>query len=289
MRILENNYLRVEIADFGAELSGIFDKTRNHNVIWKGDPEYWARHAPVLFPFVGKVNGGFYTHMGACYNMGQHGFARDRMFEFVKGSDTSVTHILKSCEETKKVYPFDFELKVIHTIQGNRLKVNWEVSNSGDSCMYFSIGGHPAFNCPVDDGFAKEDYYVRLGEGKLKYVLIDAETGSVDFENPKEIQGEFRLSEELFDNDALIFDDHQIERASILYPDKTPYVTVECKGFPSFGLWSKPKSGAPFVCLEPWIGRCDNMGFDGELKDKYGVQKLAAGDVFKAEFSIVIG
>ena len=198
-------------------------------------------------------------------------------------------HIFKANENTKKVYPFDFELKVTHILKDKKVTIHWEVKNAGNADMYFSIGGHPAFNCPVDEGLTKADYYVRLSDKELKYVLIDEKTGSVDFKNPKKIAGEFKLSEKLFDNDALIFDGHQIEKASILYPDKTPYVTVECKGFPSFGLWSKPKSGAPFVCLEPWIGRCDNMGFDGELKDKYGEQSLAPGETFTAEFSIIIG
>ncbi len=287
MRILENEFLKVEIADFGAELSGIFDKEKKQQVIWGADPAYWARHAPVLFPFVGKVNGGFYTHKGVKYPMGQHGFARDKEFEFLGGDEKSLSHRLKSDAETKKVYPFDFELIITHSLEGRCLTVGYEVKNPGSETMYFSIGAHPAFNCPVIPGTEKGDYFAKLGEGgSLKYVLIDGESGSVMYKDEKETESLIRLEESLFDNDALIFDRGQVEKASILYPDMTPYITVSCKGFDSFGLWSKPKAGAPYVCLEPWIGRCDNEGFSGELKDKYGERSLEPGDSFKAEFTI---
>lgn len=289
MRILENEFLKISVADFGAELSSVYDKEKAHEIIWTADPKYWARHAPVLFPFVGKVNGGFYTHEGVKYPMGQHGFARDNEFKFIEGDKNHTLHSFKSNEKTKKIYPFDFELKITHTLEGKTVKVKWEVINIGNSLMYFSIGGHPAFNCPVDSGFKKSDYYVDLGKDSLEYVLIDSRTESVDYKNPHKIGGLIKLSEELFDNDALIFDNSQVERAVLFYPDKTPYVTLDCKGFPSFGLWSKPKSGAPFVCLEPWIGRCDNMGFEGELKDKYGERCLAPQKSFTAEFSITVG
>ncbi|MCD8089862.1 MAG: aldose 1-epimerase family protein [Clostridiales bacterium] len=286
MRILENDFLKVETADFGAELSGIFDKENNRQVLWGADPAYWARHAPVLFPFVGKVNGGFYTHKGIKYPMGQHGFARDMEFEYLGSDGKSLSHRLKSDENTKKVYPFDFELTITHSLEGRCLTVGYEVKNTGAETMYFSIGAHPAFNCPVLPGTEKRDYFAKLGEGKLKYVLIDGESGSVMYKDEKETDGLIRLEESLFDNDALIFDRGQVEKASILYPDMTPYITVSCKGFDSFGLWSKPKAGAPYVCLEPWIGRCDNEGFEGELKDKYGERSLEAGESFFAEFTI---
>ncbi|MCD8216324.1 MAG: aldose 1-epimerase family protein [Clostridiales bacterium] len=286
MRVLENEFLKVEIADFGAELSGIFDKEKSQQVLWNADPAYWARHAPVLFPFVGKVNGGFYTHKGRKYPMGQHGFARDREFEFLGSDGKSLSHRLISDEESKKIYPFDFELIITHSLEGRTLKVGYLVKNTGNDTMYFSIGAHPAFNCPLLPGTEKRDYFVRLGRDKLKYVLIDGESGSVLYKDEKETEGLIRLEESLFDNDALIFDGGQVEKASLLYPDMTPYITVSCKGFDSFGLWSKPKAGAPYVCLEPWIGRCDNEGFEGELKDKFGERSLEPSEEFSAEFTI---
>ncbi len=288
MRILENEYLKVRVSDFGAELSGIFDKKKGYEVLWQADAAYWSRHAPVLFPFVGKVNGGFYTHKGIKYPMGQHGFARDSMFEFSENDGKKIIHILRSDDNTKKVYPFDFELKITHTLEESSIRVHWDVKNIGEDIMYFSIGAHPAFNCPILPDTKQTDYYISLGEGSLSYVLIDGATGSVDYKNPHTIPAKFRISKNLFDNDALIFDDFQIKRASVLYPDGSPYITLECDGFPSFGLWSKPRSGAPYVCLEPWIGRCDNMGFSGELKDKYGEQSLDSGKTFEAEYSIKI-
>lgn len=289
MRVIENEFLKVGVNDFGAELCSIFDKAKNQEAIWQADPAFWARHAPVLFPFVGKVNGGFYTHKGIKYPMGQHGFARDKAFEYSGGDEKTIIHILKADEETKKVYPFGFELKITHSLEGRTVKVSYEVKNSGGETMYFSIGAHPAFNCPILKGTEKEDYTAVLGEkNELNYVLIDEKTGGVLYNDPKSIANKIRLEESLFDNDALIFDDYQVEEASLLYPDGSPYVTVRCKGFSSFGLWSKPKANAPYVCLEPWIGRCDNIGFSGELKDKYGVRSLEAGEIFKADFEICV-
>jgi galactose mutarotase-like enzyme len=158
--------------------------------------------------------------------------------------------------------------------------------------MYFSIGGHPAFNVPADREQHRNDYYVQFkGSDTYSYILIDPKEEAANPNQPHLLEtdaGVFPVTDHLFDNDALIFDDGQVQRASILYPDRTPYVTLSCKGFPSFGLWSKPHSDAPYICLEPWIGRVDNIGFDGELPDKYGVQELAGGDVFTASYTIEV-
>ena len=129
------------------------------------------------------------------------------------------------------------------------------------------------------------------GETELEYVLIDPETAGVDAAHPRKlslINGKIPYTRTLFDEDALIFDNTQVERVGVEVDGK-PYVTLTCKGFPSVGVWSKPKADAPFVCLEPWIGRCDNVGFDGELKDKYGEQHLKAGETFQAGYTITIG
>ena len=257
MRTMENEKLRVQISDHGAELSSIYDKAADREAVWIGDPAFWNRHAPVLFPFVGKVNGGFYTHKGVKYPMGQHGFARDNEFECIENTENKTVHRLVSTEETKKVYPFDFAFTVTQELSGRTLTITWNVENTGDDDMYFSVGGHPAFMIP-------EQYDIVFKDGRIPYTRT------------------------LFDEDALIFDNTQVERVGVEVDGK-PYVTLTCKGFPSVGVWSKPKADAPFVCLEPWIGRCDNVGFDGELKDKYGEQHLKAGETFQAGYTITIG
>ena len=260
MRTMENENLRVQISDHGAELSSIYDKAADREAVWIGDPAFWNRHAPVLFPFVGKVNGGFYTHKGVKYPMGQHGFARDNEFECIENTANKTVHRLVSTEETKKVYPFDFAFTVTQELSGRTLTITWNVENTGDDDMYFSVGGHPAFMIPEQYDIVFNKGLENHTETELEYVLIDPETAGVDVAHPRKLKlqdGRIPYTRTLFDEDA--------------------------------GVWSKPKGDAPFVCLEPWIGRCDNVGFDGELKDKYGEQHLKAGETFQAGYTITIG
>lgn len=290
MTVMENEYLRVSVSEHGAELTSVYDKQQQQEDIWTADPAYWARHAPVLFPFVGKVNGGRYRYRGSEYEMGQHGFARDLDFRFVDASEGEVTYELTDTPETKKNYPFSFRLQIAYHLEWRTLQVLWRVFNPSESePLYFSIGAHPAFNWPSAAFPDKSGYTVDFGRDRLEYVLIDPSTASVDWQHSSELVlpgGKLALTPDLFDRDALIFDGGQISRAVLCYPDGSPYVTMECAGFPSFGLWSKPRADAPYVCLEPWIGRCDNMGFQGELPEKFGEQELAPGKTFEASFSL---
>ena len=296
MYIIENDTLRVEIAEHGAELCSIYDKEKQHEAVWTADPAYWNRHAPVLFPFVGKVNGGFYRYKGMSYPMGQHGFARDMEFTFVEQTPDSVTFRLCDNEESRKKYPFSFELEITHRLEGRKVTVEWKVTNpSADEPLYFSIGGHPAFNCPVDAGTKKTDYFIRFDghekDASIPYVLIDQPSQGIDVEHVQQLPldgGYIPITDTTFDRDAYIFDEGAVQTATLCYPDKTPFVTLSAPGFPSFGVWSKPHTDAPFVCLEPWIGRCDNMGFDGELPQKYGEQCAEPGQVFEASYTIEV-
>ena len=133
--------------------------------MWNADPAFWNRHAPILFPFVGKVNGGKYRYQGKAYSMGQHGFARDMEFELSGSSAQEVTFVLKDTPETLEKYPFRFELTVTHRLEGRTLQVLWQVKNPSETePLYFSIGGHPAFLCPPPglEGVKGEDCQVRL-------------------------------------------------------------------------------------------------------------------------------
>ena len=163
MHVIENEFLKVAVSPHGAELCSIFDKEKQHEVVWQADPAYWNRHAPVLFPFVGKVNEGLYRYKGKSYPMGQHGFARDMEFTLVGETPDSITFRLCDNEESRAKYPFAFELTITHRLQGRTVTVEWSVKNPSDTePLYFSIGGHPAFNCPADPGTAKTDYFIRF-------------------------------------------------------------------------------------------------------------------------------
>ena len=288
MRVLENEKLKIQVSDDGAELCSVYDKVRGRETLWTADPKYWARHAPVLFPFVGKVNGGHYTYEGKQYPMGQHGFARDREFACVETGEAHVTHRLKSDEESKKVYPFDFVLEVTHRIEGNRVTVEWNVENPGDKRLYFSIGGHPGFCVTKQEGCT----LIFDGQESLERVSINLEAAAVDAEHPETLkltEGTYPVDAHTFDKDALIFDHGQVKKVGLVDADGAKLVTMFCPDALSVGIWAPAGGEAPFICLEPWIGRCDNMGFAGELKDKFDEQSLEPGASFWTAYDILIG
>lgn len=281
--IIENAYLKVTIEDHGAELISVFDKESNIERIWCADPKVWNRHAPILFPFVGKVNQGVYRYEGKEYTMKtQHGFARDAQFTCVSQTATAVTHVLKASEATREIYPFDFELYVTHQFAAENprvLEVKWELHNCGTQEMLYSIGAHPGFTTPAFDTETRDQYFIQFpGKESLKYILVNPQSGFAVPQTTYELQleqGFLPIAPDLFDRDALIFENGQVDVIAIAGPDRSPYITMHCEGFPYMGVWSKPEGR--FVCLEPWVGRTDDDGFAGELRNKTGEQVLPAG------------
>lgn len=294
-RVLENERLKVTVSDAGAELVSVWDKERGVERIWRGDSAVWGRHAPILFPFVGKVAGGKYSYRGSEYKMTSHGFARDREFELVDADERSVTNVLRWNEESLKIYPFRFALYVKHSFDEEnpcRLKIEWKVVNEENTenqkssqnragkTMFYGIGGHPAFTYPK--GVRATDCSLRIGGsglGKaLEYHLLDAQ-GCIDMSESYKLGldgGCAAVTEHMFDKDALIVLAQQIERAELLDETGRAYVSMSCEGFPYFGIWSKKVD--EFVCLEPWYGIADVAGHDGDIEKKPGMQKLDAGE-----------
>ena len=287
---IENDYLKVSVNDHGAELYSIFDKIHNREVIWQADPAYWKRHAPVLFPNVGRHFENHYRIGETEYPSKQHGFARDSEFTCVDMTTDSITHKLKSSDATKENYPYDFELKIKHVLEKNQVSVCWEVVNHSNKPMYFTIGGHPAFNVPaVGSADNKEDYLLTFDEQKsLTYLLLDPASGTALPDQTQTLEltdGTCHIDAHMFDHDALIFD-NQIEKAGIAFPDGTPYLELTCHRFPNFGIWSVP--GSSFVCLEPWMGRCDNTGYDKELSQKPNINVLEPEGIFDKSYVISV-
>lgn len=286
---LENEFLCVEIAEMGAEVTRIYDKTEDNEILWEGNPVYWKRHSPVLFPNVGKTYKNRVLINGTQYPTSQHGFARDNVFTCIEAAKERASFMFRSSEETKEVYPFDFELHINYKLNKKELTVEWQVKNCGDETMYFTIGGHPAFRFAKPEE-TKADYVLKVpGKEKLEYVLIDISCGCANVDEIHTLQlseETYPLSDELFANDALVVDNGQIEEAWLCHKDGTPYVGVRSEGFPNYGIWSV--EGAPFVCLEPWMGRCDNAGFNAELSEKPNVNKVEAGEKFIKDYIIVV-
>lgn len=287
---LENEQLLVEIASLGAEVTRIYDKIQGNEILWEGNPIFWKRHSPILFPNVGKTFQNTVRIGERQYPTSQHGFARDTEFTCVEADACRAEYVMKSDEETRKIYPYDFTLSIIYHLDGKELAVEWKVENTSSKAMYFTIGGHPAFRFAKPDE-KKEDYILKFpGKRALTYVLLDLETGTTLEDQTCELelkQESCGLNEEMFARDALVLDKGQIEEVWICHRDGSPYVGMQCKDFPNFGIWSV--KGAPFVCLEPWVGRCDSYGFTGDISEKPGINCIRPGDIFTKSYKIVVG
>lgn len=315
--LLENKFLRVKVALRGAELCSLYDKQRCEELIWQGDPTVWGWHAPLLFPLVGKLINDSYRYRGRIYRMLRHGFAREEIFALVEDSPgahdeepirgakkseppeveekRSSLHLrLTDHSVTREVYPFRFCLDVIYQLKGRKLSVRLELRNRDEKEMYFTIGAHPGFALPLKEGERSSDYRLVLagpGEERLFYYLLDPVSGAVDLSHSyqlvKKKEG-LALTSELFDKDALIFQQGQISSASILRPNGDLCLTLNCGDFPDFGIWSVQGDSQPFICLEPWFGRSDAAGFAGDLSDRYGEVCLKEGQSFSAGFDILL-
>ena len=283
---LKNSTMTAVFDTHGAELKSLVKDGREY--MWNADPAYWNRTSPVLFPFVGAVKDGVYRYKGYEYPMGQHGFARDREFEIAGQTEASVSFRLDADAETRKVYPFDFELTIIYALHKNELKTTWIVKNLGDSTMYFSIGAHPAFMVKTDaDGTFKGNYiqvdaHDELVARDFADGLVKKTTHTITLDD----DGCFALDEHTFDNGVHIFEHDQAQRVSILDSEKKPYVTVEFNT-PLFGLWSPEKKNAPFLCIEPWYGRADSEDFNGEISERRHEHSLGAGVSFRGGYKMI--
>ncbi len=287
--VLENEKLKVTIQHFGAELCSLIKKDTGVEYIWNGDERYWKRNAPVLFPIVGSLKNKEFLYNGQAYPMGQHGFARDTEFSLVSNTGTEAWFSLSSDESTVLKYPFAFTLEIGYVLTGTTLKVIWKVINEDEKKMYFSIGGHPAFMCPLNGEGKQTDYFISFDTKKdLTYSKL-SENGLV-YKKDNVLateNGMLSVSEHLFDEDALVIEGGQAHQVSLCRPEGNPYLTVTFDA-PLFGLWSPAKKNAPFICIEPWYGRCDSEDFTGTLEEREYGQELEIGEDFEVSFEITV-
>lgn len=289
MQTLKNEVLTVEVSGHGAELTSIRKGATEY--LWQADPAYWGRHSPVLFPIVGSVWNAEYRVDGKVYCLGQHGFARDMDFALVSASETEARYRLESSEETLAKYPWPFVLEISYRLRGNKLDVIWEVTNPGSEDMYFQIGAHPAFNYPDYDPQTKGRGFFTFDRSEgLKCIRL-AEKGCVDAETeyPLELQdGKLKLDADTFDAvNTFVLQDSQVSKVSMFREDGTPWLNLTFAA-PVLGLWSPPEKVAPFVCIEPWYGRCDRVEFTGDYRDKDWVNCLAPSEKFTGAYTIEI-
>ncbi len=287
---LENEVLLVEMKTAGAELTRIFHKDTGLEYLWNADSKFWGRHSPVLFPTVGRLVEDTYLVDGKPYHLGQHGFARDRDFQVVEQTEKSVRFELDADEDSLAVYPYKFKLSIIYTIEKNTVAVSYEVENTDNKRIYFSIGAHPAFNLPLTDGTTFEDYYLDFGtEENLETLCLEGPYRSGEIKKVVDEAARYLpLNYDLFKNDALIFDALK-QKEMTIKSDKTPhFVKVSFPEFPFVGVWTA-KAGTPFLCIEPWYGIADGAGESVELRDKAGIEHLEPEAVFASEYEITVG
>ncbi|MBC2075477.1 aldose 1-epimerase family protein [Listeria marthii] len=287
---LENELLLVEMKTAGAELTRISRKDTGIEYLWNADSKFWGRHSPVLFPTVGRLVEDTYLVDGKPFHLGQHGFARDRDFQVMEQTENSVRFELDSDEDSLAIYPYKFKLSIIYTIEKDSVAVSYEVENRDDKRIYFSIGAHPAFNLPLTEGTAFEDYYLDFGtEENLETLCLEGPYRSGVIEKVTSEPARYLpLSYDLFKNDALIFEALKQKEVTIK-SDKTPhFVKVSFPEFPFVGIWTA-KAGTPFLCIEPWYGIADGAGKSVELRDKAGIEHLEPEAVFASEYTITVG
>lgn len=300
---LKNDTLQVRLQTHGAEAVSL--KKQGTEYLWRGDPAFWGRHAPVLFPFVGQVWNKQYRFHGKTYAMGQHGFARDLEFTLKEQTKDRIAFVLRENEETLAKYPFRFELEITYTLGQSTnswdadngltdsLTVTWTVRNPGREPLYFSLGGHPAFMCPLQGKGSWEDYRIALskdGQPVRQITLRPIVGGGCFGDNLHEMvlpDGTLTPSDELFAQDALVLEDQQADRVSLLGPDGRPYLSLSTDA-PCLGIWSPAGKHAPFICLEPWYGRADRVGFSGDLSQREYGNVLQPGENFQRSFVVTL-
>lgn len=286
---LENDELRVSLRAEGAELTSLQYLPLELEYLWQADPGVWGRHAPVLFPFVGRLKDDAYRFQGKSYAMGQHGFARDCTFDLVRQTQDAIWWELTDAAETRQRYPFAFRLRIGYELSGLTLRVNYEVHNPDEAApLHFSIGAHPGFRVPLQPEVETyDDYHLRFEQAetqpthRLQGGLFDGSTEPMLVQTRK-----LPLSHELFADDALVF--HELESSWV---ELRSLVTgaglrLHSPGWPSYGIWAKPEGN--FVCLEPWYGHADHLEVSGALTKKPGILSLPAGQTWQASYAMEV-
>lgn len=285
--ILKNGQLKVIVDSFGAEMHSIQHDELEY--LWQADVKFWGRHAPVLFPIVGKLKNGTYHYEGETYKMGGHGFARDSEFELIKQNDTELVYELRDSEDSLAHYPFKFVFRVSYELDGNKIKVRYEVKNEDEKFMCFGVGAHPAFNVPLKNG-TFEDYTLTVSPAeKRTFIPLDPPSGTLKLDDKVEENiKELPLTRKLFEQDALVYTSSDEMEVSLTNSIDKHGVTLSWENMPYFGLWSPYPNEAPFVCIEPWCGIADDENTDGDITTKFGINELAPEGKFSCEYTITI-
>lgn len=287
---LQNERIKAVIHPIGAELQELKDLQSGIQYLWNGDPAFWGKFSPVLFPIVGALKDNTYFYQGHQYSLNRHGFARERSFECIDQTSSSASFLLTEDASTKEQFPFDFQLVIRYTLLDNLLACTYMVTNPAAEDLLFSIGAHPAFAIPMQiPGISSryEDYYLQFNTSTelfrqtLDRGLIGQKTNTIPLSD-----GKLPLNAGLFKDDAIVLKnlpDTQIRIHSTVHPHG---LSFEFHDFPFFGIWAAPN--APFVCLEPWCGIADNAEHNQQLEQKEGIIRLKKGEIFERTWTVTL-
>jgi galactose mutarotase-like enzyme len=278
--VLQNGLVQAGIYPLGAELHSLKNIQTSQEYMWQANPEYWNRHAPILFPIVGRLKEHSFVFEDKSYSLVQHGFARESAFEVVHQEEAEATFRLRNDNIHENSYPFNFIFDVTYTLKENKLRQTFRCKNIGSSPMYFSFGGHPAFNCaPIESGSL-------VFEPELNHDLLRLSEGSIQDKPAEHLHlSRLPLDSNTFNQDALIFENTK-NLSITLFHGKDAVLRVDTENMPSLGIWSKP--GAPFVCIEPWDGLADFESHHGDIRQKRGIIELLPGKEYENGFSFEI-
>lgn len=287
--ILRSESAQTEISTLGAELISFTRIDTGTDYIWSGDAAYWTGRSPVLFPIIGAVRNGEIKVGGQSYTLANHGFARRSEFTVVEADESHAVFRLSSSEHTLSSYPFQFNLFITYTLKDSSLKLEYRVENTDGQNIFFQLGTHPAFNCPLDSNGSFSDYVLEFSETEDldRGYLSDAGL-LISGKSEPVLKGEriLPLTHEMFKDGALIFRKVTSRQITLKSRLTGKSVAVSFEGFPDLGIWQP--LNAPFVCIEPWHGVADSDVFEGELPDKEGIVTLAPEEHFSSSLTIEI-
>lgn len=289
LHTIRNNFLSVTISEEMAQLQSILGADGTE-YLWQGDPKYWAKRAPNLFPYVGRLNGGSYYLDGERYEMKIHGIAPYRNFTLVSKEQTKLVFALLSDEETLRQYPREFAFRVVYELQEHTLTITYEVENRDHRTLLFGLGAHPGFNVPMAPGLTFEDYRARFTEASHPTLIHFDRNGLRDQQDrPYEMeQGTtIPLSHDLFENDAIVLKD-VCREVTLESSADSHAVTVSFPQMRYVGLWHMPHTDAPYVCIEPWCSLPALAGVDTVFEQQPDLLTAAPGETYRNAWSITV-
>lgn len=288
MITIQNTYLKATINPKGAELVSLVLLASELEFMWEGNPEFWGKHSPVLFPIVGGLKDNTYYYNDKAYQLGRHGFAREKTFAVEDQQSDSVTFSLTHDESTLAIYPFEFAFRVRYTLVGNQLEVSYLVKNPSDTALWFSVGGHPAFKVPLVEGTEYNDYVLSFNQAE-DWARWPLTTEGLIQKAPVllvEQNTDLPLTKELFYEDALVFKNYRSDSVVLHTPTSAHSLRFDFPGFPYLGIWAS--KNADFVCIEPWCGIADSVSHNQDITQKEGIVQLAGKESFERSWKVTL-